>query len=218
MNFRLLVPFAITAAAAIFPAAASAQQTAEEAMRSIASRAHFHIRQTELCRSPDEGSRKETADRILAWVNAEAARVGVSQAALAEAAQDGADQAESRLGNTPSADECATGAQHFATFLADTINQRKAAQTVLLGRNTRAHFQMRTAQLCKQPDDARQKEIASKLNEWLAAAAAEAGVLPDALAKNAADAVRSADAEHARDPSPKRCQQNASSLISLSGG
>jgi hypothetical protein len=216
MRLRFIAPLAL--ATALLPALAQAQQTAEEAMQSIAGRAHFRIRQAELCKQPDDAARREMSARILAWVNEEAARVGVSPTALAEAAADGAGQAESRLGNHPSADECATNAQHFSTFLADTMTQRKATQTVLLGRNTRAHFQMRMAQLCKQPDEARQQEIASKLVAWLSATAAETGVSAEALAKNTADAVRAADADHARDASASRCQQNASSLISMSGG
>ena len=217
MPLRSIVPLTLTAAL-LLPTLASAQQTAEEAMQSIAGRAQFHIRQAELCKQPDEATRQAMSSKILAWVNEEAARVGVPPSALTEAAAEGAGQAESRLGSRPSADECETSAQHFGTFLADTITQRKATQTVLLGRNTRAHFQLRTAQLCKQPDDATQNAIASKVNAWLAAAAAEAGVLPETLAKNAAEATRAADGDFARDPSPKRCQQNAASLITLSGG
>lgn len=218
MSLRSIAPLLLGAAAALLPCATPAQQTAQEALQSIASRAHFRIRLAELCRQPDDTRRQEMSSKILGWVSAEAARVGIPDAALADAAADGIAQADSRFGRTPSADECASGTRDFTAFLANTISQRKSAQSVLLARHARAHFQMRMAQRCGQPDEARQKEIATRLNESLTAHAAEAGVLPMSLTQNAADAASAADAAYARDSSAKRCQQEAESLITLSGG
>jgi hypothetical protein len=218
MLHRSIAPLVIGAAALLLPGIAAAQQTAVQAMQSINARAHFQIRQAELCHQPDDATRRDISAQILAWVSGEAARVGVDAAALESAAADGIAHADSRFGSTPSAEECATGVQQLSSFLADTVRQRNAAQKVFLGRHSRAHFQMRMAQLCRQPDEARQQEIASKLNDWLTANAAEAGVLPAALVKSAADATKAADAAYAQDASAKRCQQDVQSLITLSGG
>ena len=186
-------------------------------MRSFASRAQFHIRKAELCGQSDPATRQKIA-ALRAWVNAEAARVSVSPAALSDAANEATAHVDSRYRKAQSADECQANAHDIATFLDDMIAERKFTQSIVRGLITRAHFQMRMAQLCRQPDEARQKEMASRLEAVLDAYAAEAGVLPDLLRKNATEAAQTAEAAFAQDSSDQACQRNAASLITLSGG
>jgi len=185
-------------------------------MRSIASRAQVQLRMAELCGQSDQATRQKAA-AIRAWVNDEATRVGVSPAALAEAANQATQQVDSKYAKARSADECQANARSVATLIDDMIAARAFKQNIVQGFITDAHVQMRMAQLCRQPDEARQKEIASRLEAVLNAYAAEAGVLPDLLHKQAAEAAQTAEAAYAQDSSDQACRSNAASLLTLSG-
>lgn len=202
----------------LLPGIAAAQRTADESLQGITAQAHFRIRASELCRQPDEAQRQEMASKILGWINAEAARVGASPAALAAGAQEGVRHAESRLGATPSADACEASTRQFTIFFNSMVTQRESQQSSMLEMHSRVHMQLRVAELCGDPDETKRVEMAARLDPALAAFAAEAGVLPDLLAKNAAEAARTGELAYAQNPSAEACRKNAASLISLGGG
>jgi len=218
MRFRSIAPLLLALSALHLPGIAAAQRTADESMRGITAQAHFRIHAAEMCRQPDEAERRETAAKILSWISAESARVGVSQGALVDAAEEGVRHAESRIGTPPSAEQCDASTRQFKVFLKSMISQRESQQRSVLGMHTRTHAQLRVAELCGDPDDARRKEIAARINDALSAYAAEAGVLPDLLASKAAAGAQAGDSAYAQDSSADACRKNASSLISLGGG
>jgi len=218
MRFRSMASFLLAFTALHLPEIAAAQRTADESMQGITAQAHFRIHASEMCGQPDEAERRETASKILGWISAESTRVGVSPAALVDAARQGEQHAASRIGTPPSAEQCEASTRQFKVFLNSMISQRESQQRSVLGMHTRTHAQLRVAELCGDPDDTRRKEIAVRINDALAAYAAEAGVLPDLLATNAAAGARAGDSAYAQDPSADACRKNASSLISLGGG
>jgi len=218
MRFRSIAPLLLALTALHLPGLAAAQRTAEESMRGITAQAHFRIHASEMCGQPDVAERREMASKILSWISAESARVGVSPAALAGAAEEGTRHAESRIGTPPSAEQCEASTRQFKVFLNSMISQRESQQRSVLGMHTRTHAQLRVAELCGDPDDTRRKEIAARINDALSAYAAEAGVLPDLLASNAAAGAQAGESAYAQNPSADACRKNAASLISLGGG
>jgi predicted protein tyrosine phosphatase len=122
---------ALTLCAALLPGIAVPQKTAEESMQDIASRAHVTIRRADICRQPDETVRQTESAKILAWIDAEAARVGVPASALADEIKESVAYAESRLGTSPSAAECEIAARHFVTFPDHMVSARKSEQRAM---------------------------------------------------------------------------------------
>jgi hypothetical protein len=207
----------LTAATLLQPGASHAQRSGVQSMQGITAQAHYRIRAAEMCRQPDDAERQETASRILGWIDAEAARVGVSPTALVKAAEEGVQHAENRIGNPPSAQACEANTTQFKVFYKSMISQLESMQRSVLDMNARTHSQLRMAELCGDPDEAKRKELAARITGALAGLASQAGVLPDLLASNAASGARSGEAEYAN-RAPDACRKNASSLIDLGGG
>jgi hypothetical protein len=218
MRFRSIAALLLAFTALQLPGMAAAQRTADESMQGITAQAHFRIRASEMCGQPDEAERREMASKILGWISAESARVGVSQAALVDAAQQGVRHAETRIGTPPSAEQCEASTRQFQVFLKSMISQRESQQRSVLDMHARTHAQLRVAELCGDPDDTKRKEMAARINDALSAYGAEAGVLSDLLANNAVMGARAGESAYAQNPSADACRKNASSLISLGGG
>ncbi|QEI07681.1 hypothetical protein FXN63_18915 [Pigmentiphaga aceris] len=207
----------LLASATLLPLTSAAEpKTAEEAMQSIASQANFFLRRAERCPQFNEAERKALSSKILGWIDAEAARVGVSPAALAVGTKEGINYADERF-PTMSADDCKYIMHDVRTYYKPMVAQRKAGQVQLFDLASRAHFHLRMAKFCKVFDEAEQQAMAANLDKALTAFAAEAGALPDQIAEYTTRAADAAEAAYKEDPSAANCSRSTRSLQALVG-